>query len=90
MKINLDQSVHDFLAELDAKRYRQVCQRLLGLCRAPLPHDSRHLSGHPGLRRVDVGEFRIVYTVAGDTVEVILVGRRNDDEVYRELRRRSS
>ncbi len=37
----------------------------------------------------DEGEYRIVYRfdVDADLVEVILVGKRNDDEVYKQLKR---
>jgi mRNA interferase RelE/StbE len=39
--------------------------------------------------RVDSGEYRIVYRFDTnlDLVEVILVGKRNDDEVYKQLKR---
>ena len=38
---------------------------------------------------MDCGEFRISYRYRKqeDVVEVILVAKRNDDEVYRRLRR---
>ena len=39
--------------------------------------------------RVDSGEYRIVYTVTEDTLRVVLIGKRNDDEVYRRLERRT-
>lgn len=88
MKLDLHDSVAKFLATLDAKRYRQVCSTMIGLCRDPQPHDSEQLQGFAGIRRVDVGEYRIVYRIAGDTVDILVVGRRNDDAVYRERQRR--
>lgn len=38
---------------------------------------------------VDCGEYRIVYRFKPeeDLVEIILVGKRNDDEVYKQLAR---
>ena len=41
-----------------------------------------------GYRRADIGEYRIIYRVAGDTLEVLLIGKRNDDEVYHRFSRR--
>jgi mRNA interferase RelE/StbE len=32
---------------------------------------------------MDVGEYRIIYAVEGEGVEILIVGKRNDDEVYR-------
>jgi mRNA interferase RelE/StbE len=49
----------------------------------------KQLKGYPGYYRVDSGEYRIVYRfhVNEDLVEVILVGKRNDDDVYKKLER---
>ena len=48
------------------------------------PHDSEELRGYPFLRN-DSGEYRIIYDVQGDTLRLILVGKRSDAEVYRQL-----
>jgi mRNA interferase RelE/StbE len=37
--------------------------------------------------RTDSGEYRIIYRVEEDELHVALIGKRNDDEVYRLLRR---
>ncbi|MBV8772776.1 MAG: type II toxin-antitoxin system RelE/ParE family toxin [Deltaproteobacteria bacterium] len=50
------------------------------------PYDSKPLVGYEPFWRVDIGEYRIVYRFDDDSVYVALVGKRNDDEVYRELR----
>jgi len=52
----------------------------------PKPGDARPLRGHP-FWRADVGEYRIVYRIEQDTLKVALVDKRNDDEVYKKLRR---
>ncbi len=43
----------------------------------------------PDITLVDSGEYRIVYRFDADAdlVEVILVRKRNDDEVYKKLKR---
>ncbi len=76
------------LAELPPKHFKQVVSRVLALTGDPLPADSKQLQGHLGLRRVDSGEYRIVYDVTEDAVRIIIVGKRNDDEVYRLLDRK--
>ena len=87
-----------FLDGLDATQYRQIGKRLFELCYDHFPNDSRHLKFHPGVRRIHVGEFRICYRPTGelgpcpncdqDVVKIVVVGPRNDDFAYRELRRR--
>jgi len=68
----------------DAKQYRQVVSAILGLLTNPEPHDSQQMRGASrGERRLDVGEYRVIYAVADETVEVLVVGKRNGDEVYK-------
>jgi len=38
---------------------------------------------------VDCGEYRIIYYVDGEVLRVPLIGKRNDDEVYKRLQRLS-
>jgi mRNA interferase RelE/StbE len=39
------------------------------------------------MRRLRAGEFRIIFAVDGETVQVRLIGKRNDDEIYKALGR---
>jgi mRNA interferase RelE/StbE len=75
-----------FLRTLDPRQFRQVVTTMLNLLQTPDPQDSIPLRGSP-YRRVDIGEYRIVYRVDGELLKVPLIGKRNDDEVYRALRR---
>jgi mRNA interferase RelE/StbE len=75
---------------LDAKQYRQVVSAILALLTNPEPHDSQLLRGATrGERRVDVGEFRVIYAITDETVEILVVGKRNGDEVYKIWQRMS-
>lgn len=75
-----------FIESLPPKQFRQVWLTVLALLTEPFPQDSKQLHGYP-YHRVDFGEYRIVYRVLDETLELILIGKRNDDEVYRQLRR---
>ena len=88
-KIDGLQTVLDFLKGLQPKIAAQIAKKVLALNVEPLPNDSKQLIGYPGYYRVDSGEYRIVYNFNPDEdlVEVILVGKRNDDEVYKKLER---
>ena len=74
------------LQTLNPKQYRQVVGTVFRLLQEPEPHDSLPLTGYP-YRRVDIGEYRIIYRVDGDILKVFLIGKRNDDEIYRDVRR---
>jgi mRNA interferase RelE/StbE len=82
-------TVLDFLKGLQPKIAAQISKKVLSLNVDPLPTDSKELIGYSGCYRVDSGEYRIVYRFMPeqDLVEVILVGKRNDDEVYKKLKR---
>ncbi|HEY65190.1 MAG TPA: type II toxin-antitoxin system RelE/ParE family toxin [Caldilineae bacterium] len=70
-----------------AKIFRQIVLKIFELSMDPFPQDYKHIGeGY----RVDVGEYRIYYEVNQQerTVTVLLVGKRGDDQIYRELKRR--
>jgi mRNA interferase RelE/StbE len=74
---------------MQPKHARQVLMKLLDLCVDPSPLDSKLLKGTTGeFQRVDSGEYRIIYRVHGELLHVALIGKRNDDEVYKEMKRR--
>ena len=83
------EAVLDFLKGLQLKIAAQIAKKTLSLNVDPLPTDSKQLKGYPDFYRVDSGEYRIVYRFKPkeDLVEVILIGKRNDDEVYKKLDR---
>lgn len=67
---------------------KQIGSAIFGLLRHPEPHDSVQLKGaFHGERRLDVGEYRIVQAVVGDTVQILVIGKRNDGEVYKAWQR---
>ena len=85
-KLALSKNAVDFLNELQAKQFKQVMGKILTLLADPTPADSQQLKGFEDLRRTDLGEYRIVYRFDENTVAVSLVGKRNDDEIYKRLR----
>ncbi len=77
-----------FIKTLPLKQYMQVLSTLLALMNNPETHDSKQLKGSKnGNRRADVGEYRIVYRTDGQELLVLVIGKRNDDEVYKILER---
>jgi mRNA interferase RelE/StbE len=82
-------TVLDFLNGLQPKIAAQISKKVLSLNLDPFPADSKKLKGYDKYYRVDSGEYRIVYTYnsTADLIEIILVGKRNDDEIYKKLER---
>lgn len=84
LKLLVSKRAYTFLDSLPPKQFRQVLRKVLALLEDPRPQDTEQLKGYPFFRN-DVGEYRIVYDLQGDTLRLILVGKRNDDEIYKRL-----
>lgn len=87
LKLDLTRAALAFLDGLPGKQYKLVVSNLFDLLNNPEPHDSSALKVYP-YRRVDVGEYRVVYQARGEELQVLVIGKRNDDQVYRQLGRK--
>ena len=77
-----------FIKNLPPKQYKQVVASILSLSTNPEPHDSKILKGTKmDYRRIDVGEYRVVYRVEIATLLIAVAAKRNDDEAYKILKR---
>lgn len=85
-KINLSRQAAKRLKKLPDKHAKQVATKITELISNPYPQDSLKLKGYP-YHRADIGEYRIVYYVEEQTLEILLIEKRNDDEVYKQLKR---
>jgi len=85
--LQIDSASVKTLGYLPPKHFRQVVSKLFELLKEPLPTDARLLSGFP-FYRVTVGEYRVVYDFTDTQVRVLMLGKRNDGEIYRMLQRR--
>ena len=77
-KLDITRDALKFVNDLDAKQFRQVVRKLFALLSDPEPADSSKLICYD-FRRVDIGEYRIIYHFDDGTTYVALVGKRNDD-----------
>jgi mRNA interferase RelE/StbE len=60
--------------------------KVLSMLENPFPNDSKNIVGSL-LRRTDIGEYRIIYELENGCLNVMLIGKRNDGEVYRDVKR---
>ena len=87
-RVNLSKQARKFLPTVPPQHGRQLEAQIRQLVVDPHPPDSQLLKGHD-CGRATSGEYRIVYEYDDAELRVLVVGKRNDDEVYRQLRRRS-
>lgn len=86
-EIDLSRDAEKFLLRLPSKHAGQIARKIQQLKENPAPQDAQLLRGYPYMR-VDSGEYRIIYRMTPEVVHVVLIGKRNDDKVYRKLKRR--
>ena len=87
LSVNLSRQSAKFLKKLTTKHARQVAAKITELRSNPYPQDSRKLKGY-AYHRTDIGEYRIVYQVEKNVLGILLIGKRNDDEIYKKLKRK--
>ena len=82
LKVNLSRQAAKFIKKLAPKHARQVAAKITELRSNPYPSDSLKLKGY-SYQRTDIGEYRIVYQEKKKILEILLIGKRNDGEVYK-------
>ena len=87
--IDLKPKAKKFIEKLPPKHKRQIKDRIKLLQDEPEPHDAKKLLGYEDYVRVDMGEYRIIYRYEqeNDLVIIVLVGKRDDDQIYRLAKR---
>lgn len=85
--IILAKGVEDFLDGIPQKHARQIVAKIDLLVQDPAQVPTEQLSGFPHLKRAKSGEYRIIFQIVEDVIEIhiLRVGKRNDDEVYKNL-----
>ena len=86
-RIDLSKQALEFLQRAPVKPAKQIAAKLKLLGEDPSALPSEGLKGYAPLRRLKSGEFRIVFAVEPGIVRIVLIGKRNDDEIYKELAR---
>lgn len=87
LKIEISKRAGKFLSTLPPKQGRKLAVKIQQLRENPEPNDSILLKGFSPYRRADQGEYRIIYFVHEDILKVDLIGKRNDEDIYKQLRR---
>jgi len=88
-EVILDKRAIKAIGKFPLKHQMQIKKCILGFQNEPIPHDSETLKGYEPYRRCDCGEYRIIYRLDKhkETVYVLLAGKRNGDEVYKQLKK---
>jgi mRNA interferase RelE/StbE len=86
-EINIGKKVIKYISICPTKHQIQLKTKILSLKEDSYPIDSKQLKGFDPYLRVDSGEYRIIYKIQESTIYIVLVSKRNDDEVYKAFKR---
>ena len=87
LTIKLSKRADKALGKIPTKQAKQIAVRIKQLADDPEALPTVELKGYAPWRRAKSGEYRIIYKIDGDILRVALVGKRNDDEIYRLIER---
>lgn len=81
--IEISETAEKQLKKLQRGDQRRVARAIVALADEPHPRGSRKLSGYNDVFRIRVGRHRVIYSVSGNRLIVIIlkIGHRKD--VYR-------
>ncbi len=82
-KLAIKRSVLKDLRSLPKDVRGRAALSILELSTSPSPQGVEKLKGYERLYRIRVGDYRIVYEIAGEDVTIVAVSHRKD--VYRDL-----
>jgi mRNA interferase RelE/StbE len=85
--IKLSRKAKDFLCEITKKHAEQITRKIDVLKTDASKNLGVQLKGHEKFRKIKCGEYRIIFFIENQTLHISLIGKRNDDEIYKELLR---
>ncbi|MBK8455923.1 MAG: type II toxin-antitoxin system RelE/ParE family toxin [Phyllobacteriaceae bacterium] len=86
-RIDFSRQAEAFLRKLPTKHASQISERIVALAAHPDGAALEPPKGHTPLMRLKSGEDRVIVEMNADLLDVLLVGKRNDDEVYKLVER---
>jgi len=83
-RVVLDKRLEKEVAKLDKPIRRRIQAALLSLATNPRPSAATVLVGHPGLLRLRVGDYRVIYTVKDHELLVLVIDVDHRSRIYRQ------
>ena len=86
LRIRLEARALDFLQKLPEKQAGQIARKINAVAADPKERPPHPLKGFPEYFRMKSGEYRFIYRIeSGELLLVLIIGKRNDDEIYRDF-----
>ncbi len=81
--IEISRTAEKQLKKLGRDDQRRVARAILALVDDPRPQGSRKLTGYDDVFRIRVGRYRVLYSVSGKKLVIIILKMGHRKDVYR-------
>jgi mRNA interferase RelE/StbE len=88
LRINFTSDALAQLEDLPAKHARQIASKIMQCAQNPSSLPMKEMKGNEGFFRLKSGEYRIICRIDGEELKIWLIGKRNDDAVYKRFERK--
>ena len=86
LTINVSRQAEKYLLKIPVKHAKQIAKTIVQL-QQDHQRQSIALKGYDPFYRAKSGEYRIIFFVDHKTLHITLIGKRNDDEIYKLIKR---
>jgi len=83
--VQIERDAAKVLRRLDGPIRQRISAAIDSLTQTPRPSGVKALTGHPGLLRIRVGDYRIVYTVRDAELIVLVLHLGHRSSIYDDL-----
>ena len=88
LRVNFTKEALQTLQSFPPKHAKQIAGKIQQLALDPTSLPIKELKGSDGFFRAKSGEYRIVFSVDQLELKIWLIGKRNDDDVYKRFSRK--
>ena len=87
LKVRLSKDAASFLEKIPSKHAKQIAQRIVTLQSDPAAYQTEELKGYAPYRRLKAGEYRVIFFIETEVINITLIGKRNDDDIYKQVKK---
>jgi mRNA interferase RelE/StbE len=86
LQVRIESRVRKYLDTIPKKHAGQIARKILDIASDPIYRTPFPLRGYPQYYRAKCGEYRCIYKIEDNVLLlIILVGKRNDDAIYKDF-----
>ncbi len=87
LKIEISKVAAKDILNFPIKIQRQIALKIHELMENKMQNDVSYLKGHAPYKRATSGEYRIIFYIKNETLFIDFIGKRNDSDIYKKLKR---